>query len=220
MILSGPSAFQHQNGIQLPKKAGRAGVLVIHSWWGRTSSIVEFSSALVREGFAVAVADLFDGQIANTEAEARALRKRPGRKPMYRHLEANLSALREAIQSDQPKIGVVGFSMGGHWAIWLSQKPEYEISATVLYYAARAGDFSCCQSQFIAHFAENDPWVSPKTRRNMETAILRAGCPYQPFDYPGTGHWFAECGRHEEFQAESAVLAFERTIRHLRNTLA
>ena len=139
---------------------------------------------------------------------------------MYRHLEADLSALRTAIKSDQPKIGIVGFSMGGHWAVWFSQRPQYSISATVLYYAARAGDFKLCRSQFLAHFAENDPWLSPKVRRNMENAIRKAGCPYQPFDYPGTKHWFAECDRHEAFHAESAALAFRRTARHLSNTLA
>ncbi|MCP4319381.1 MAG: hypothetical protein GY789_26185 [Hyphomicrobiales bacterium] len=64
--------------------------------------------------------------------------------------------------------------MGGHWAIWLSQRPEYEISSTVIYYAARAGDFSLCQSRFLAHFAECDPWISTNARRNMENAIGKA----------------------------------------------
>ena len=29
----------------------------------------------------------------------------------------------------------------------------------------------------------------------MERAIEKAGCSYRAFDYPGTGHWFAEATR-------------------------
>jgi carboxymethylenebutenolidase len=206
--------------ILLPRERGAAGVLVIHSWWGRTQPFVEFGAALAREGFAVAVPDLFDGRTASTEAEARALRKAPRRAPMYRRLEADLAALRDAIGFDRPRIGVVGFSMGGHWAVWLSQRPKYDVSATVLYYAARGGDFSACRSSFLAHFADDDPWVSPSARRTMAAAIRKSGCAYRAFDYPGTGHWFAESDRPAAFRAGPASSAFERTARHLSQTIA
>jgi carboxymethylenebutenolidase len=203
----------------IPLHPTRAGILVIHSWWGRTSSIVDYGAALTREGFTVRLSDLYDGQIAHTEREARVLRKIPRRVPMYRTLEEDLSLLQQAIRHDNPRIGVVGFSMGGHWAVWLSQRPKYEIAATVLYYAARGGDFGLCQSKIQAHFAENDAWVSQKARLNMERAIRRSRCSYQAFDYAGCGHWFAEYDRTDDFQPSSAALAFQRTVRHFGDAL-
>ena len=164
-----------------PTRSNGAGILVVHSWWGRTTSFLKYGSALAQEGSAVGVSDLFNGQVATSENEARALKKRRRRVPMYRTLESDQFVLRHATQNDDPKIGIVGFSMGGHWAVWFSQRPEYEISATVLCYAARGGDFSRCNSSIQAHFAENDVWMSRSARRNMEKAIREAGCPQPVF---------------------------------------
>ena len=77
------------------------------------------------------------------------------------------------------------------------------------------GTTRIAKCRFLAHFAESDPWVSRSARRNMEHAISSAGCAYLAFDYPGTGHWFAEADRSEAYDAASAELAFERTITHL-----
>ena len=202
-----------------PDKAPAGAVLIIHSWWGLTDSFRAFGSRLADAGYLVGLADLFEGQIANTEAEARALRAQSRRTPMYKTLGADIVCLSYMAGSSINKIGVVGFSMGGHWAVWLSQRPEYNIAATVLYYAARAGDFSHCKAGILAHFAERDPWVSAAGRRNMERAILKSGCDYEAFDYPGTEHWFAESDRTSEFNANAANLALGRDLRHFGQLL-
>lgn len=110
--------------------------------------------------------------------------------------------------------------MGGHWAIWLSQRPEFQVAATVLYYAARGGSFEKCQAKILAHFAESDDWVRSTARKSMERAINGSGCAYQSHDYPGTTHWFTETDRSAEYDASCARQALERDIEFLRATLA
>lgn len=198
-----------------PPAASGAGMLVIHSWWGQTPGFRTYGAAQAARGFHVAVADLFDGQTATTEASARALRARPRRTPMYRCLEADLSALRQRAA----RLGVVGFSMGGHWAVWLAQRPRYDLGATVLYYAARAGDFSHSRSKVLAHFAQSDPWVSHAARRRMRAAIRDSGRPLTEHEYPGTGHWFAESDPPGVGAPEAAALAFERSVAFLTEAL-
>lgn len=202
-----------------PDKAPARAILIIHSWWGLTDSFRTFGSLLAGEGYLVGLADLFEGQTATTEAEARKLRAQPRRTPMYKTLGADIASLSDMAGSGRTKIGVVGFSMGGHWAVWLSQRPEYNVAATILYYAARAGDFSHCKAGILAHFAELDPWVSTAGRRNMEQAIRRSGCDYDAFDYPGTRHWFAEFDRKSEFDTDAAALAMKRDLSHLKQQL-
>ncbi len=202
-----------------PQDAPRGAVLIIHSWWGLTDSFRRFGSSLARHGYLIGLADLFEGQTADTEADARKLRAKPRRVPMYRTLGADIASLSEMSGSSNTKIGVVGFSMGGHWAVWLSQRPEYQVAATILYYAARAGDFSHCTAGILAHFAETDPWVSTAARRNMERAIRKSGGDYAAFDYPGTQHWFAESSRTSEFDADAAALAMERDLSHFKAQL-
>lgn len=207
-----------QTDLLMPDGPTRAGVLLLHSWWGQTPGYLSFAAALARHGFAVALPDLFDGRTATTEDEARALRAAPRRQPVYRQLEQALARLRAEAGGANSRIGTVGFSMGGHWAVWLSQRPVYAIRATVLYYAARGGDFSHCTARTLAHFAETDPFVSNSARHGMERAMARAGVAYDAFDYPGTGHWFAEPD-HPAYRPDAAGLAFERSQCHLANAL-
>jgi carboxymethylenebutenolidase len=193
--------------------------LVLHSWWGLTASFVNYGQSLANAGFTVGLADLFAGQIAETEAQARRLRQSRRSEPCYRTLVRNIGELREKAGVVKGGVGLVGFSMGGHWAVWLSRRPDLNVGATVLYYAARAGDFATSQSSYVAHFAEKDPWVSTTARRGMEKAIAKAGRSYQAFDYPGTGHWFAETDRATDYHQPSASLAFARTTAHLTSRL-
>lgn len=190
-------------------------VLVIHSWWGLTQSFRDFADRLSLKGFAVGLSDLFDGRTASKVEEAKRLRRMPRKVPIYRTLIHNIEDLLIFGGHSGRTVNLVGFSMGGHWAVWLSQQPNLPVRSTVLYYAARAGSYAHSKASFLAHFAEDDPWVSSSVRRNMERAISRAGCAYRAFDYPGTGHWFAETARPEAYEADAAELALKRTIAHL-----
>jgi len=215
MVKKRPISLQ----VHRPSNGRGPGILLIHSWWGLTSSFTIYARQLVKAGFVVGLPDLFEGETASTEAEARRLRSKPRRQPFYRTLIAAIDELLADDDVEGKLIGVAGFSMGGHWAVWLSQRPELPIAATVLYYAARAGSFGMSRSSYLAHFAENDPWVSRTARRRMEQAIARDSRPYEAFDYPSTGHWFAEKDRAEAYDAKAAKLARARTIAHFKSLL-
>jgi dienelactone hydrolase len=81
---------------------------------------------------------------------------------------------------------LAAFSMGGHWACWLARRPELPIGATVTFYAARTGDYAGSRSDFLAHFAETDEWVSAaaqESREELERGQQGSGVPHVP------GHW-------------------------------
>ncbi|MCZ7535696.1 MAG: dienelactone hydrolase family protein [Acidimicrobiia bacterium] len=197
--------------------AGRGGpgldpVLVVHSWWGLTGSFTSFADQLAARGLLVGCIDLYDGAIATTEREARALRA-TRREPAYKQLRRCLDELR-ARDEEGSTPSVVGFSMGGHWAVWLAQHPDPPVAAIVLYYAARGGDFSRATAPVLAHFASDDDFVSRAARRSMERAVAARGLEYVAHDYPATEHWFAESDARQ-FSAGAAQLAFDRTASFL-----
>jgi carboxymethylenebutenolidase len=193
--------------------------LVIHAWWGLTSSVREFCDGLAREGFIAVAPDLFAGHVAATPAEARRLRAERRRAPTYKTLTAVVARLEAQEPKGRRRVGVVGFSMGGHWALWLSQRPALPIAACVTYYGARSGDFSRSRASYQGHFAEHDPWVSPAALARLKRALHEANRPAEFYEYPGTGHWFAESDRTDAFRPRAAAQARTRTVRFLQEAL-
>ena len=168
-------------------------VLVLHSWWGLNRFFSGLCDRFAGQGFVALAPDLYDGRVAGTVAEAKKLRAKvtaSRKEPVYKYLIRMIDRLRSEAGADD--VGVVGFSMGGHWAYWLAQRPEIPIVATVTFYAARNGDYSGSRSSFQAHFAETDEWVSPTSVRKPERSLAKAGRLFEFHTYPGTGHWFFE----------------------------
>jgi len=206
----------------IPKKGTGGGVLILHSWWGLNAFFRKLCQRFADEGFVALAADLYEGQIATTINEAKRLRSATTarrKEPAYKYLIRMIHFLSAHESVRSPKIAVVGFSMGGHWALWLAQRPELPIVATTTFYAARNGDYSKSPSSFLGHFAETDEWVSQAGIRKLSRSLERAGREFQFHTYPGTSHWFFERDRTDAFNAQASELAWERTIDFMNRTL-
>lgn len=206
--------------IASPKFERTGAVLVLHSWWGLNGFFRRLCDRFATQGFVALAPDLYDGRLAGTVAEAKKLRAKvtaSRREPAYKYLIRMINELRSAAVVDN--IGVVGFSMGGHWAYWLAQRPDLPIVATVTFYAARNGDYSESRSSFMVHFAETDEWVSPASIKKLERSLLKAGRAFACHTYPGTGHWFFEDDRADAFEPKAAALAWKRTIDFLKRNM-
>lgn len=189
---------------------------VLHPWWGLTEPIIDRCRDLARQGYVAVAPDLYCGQTAANVEEAQALRRQRRGTPVWRTIVAVL----DQAQTHQPggQLALIGYSMGGHWALWLASRQREEVPAvlaTVVYYATRACDFTASHSAVQVHLAESDPFVTATGEAAMERALRRAGRPYERHQYPGTGHWFAEQDREDAFRPEAARLAWDRTIRFL-----
>lgn len=199
-----------------PRSPGQA-VLVVHSWWGMTESFTDYADRVAGEGFLAGCVDLYGGRLAGTAEEARELRRAPRREPMLRQLGRGIDALLADASCSGEKVAVVGFSMGGHWAVWLAQH-DPRVSAVVLYHACRSAP-AIDGPPVLAHFAEADAFVTTAGRRRMERSLVRSGRTLEAYDYPVTGHWFAESA-HAAYDPAAADLAFVRTVDFLRSHAA
>jgi len=203
----------------LPPSGKGAGVVLIHAWWGLNPFFKSVCDRLAKEGFVAVAPDLFEGQIATAPAAAKRLRAKPKREPTNRTLIRAIEELSNHPAVQGSTIGVMGFSMGGHWALWLSQRPELPIGATVTFYGARAGDFTGRRAAFLGHFAEKDDWVSDAALKKLKRRLEMAGRVAEFFVYRGTGHWFFESDRPDDYNPQSAKSAWDRTIKFFRKNL-
>ena len=194
-----------------------AGVLVLHAWWGLTNDVREYADRLAEAGFAVLAPDLFDGEVAVEIEDAEKLSAKGDETAGERSLAA-FDRLADRLGPDA-KLAVLGFSFGAAYAIWLPSERE-QIVASVAYYGTYWGDFLAgSKAAFLGHFAEHDQFEPDENVAALEDGLRQAGREATLHRYPGTGHWFAEPSRTDAYDLPAAELAFDRTVRFLRDQL-
>ncbi len=194
---------------------GGPGVLVLHAWWGLKPFFKQVCDQLAEQGFTVLAPDLYQGRIAATVDEAKALMEQRDSEFMGDIVKAakdHLTSLRAG-----NSIGVLGFSMGAGWSLAVAEGSP-NVSAAVLFYGAGDADFSKVKAKVLGHFAEVDEWEPLEYVRAMEADMQAAGLEVTLHIYPKAGHWFVEEDR-PEYDSASALLAWSRTYEFLRKNL-
>ncbi len=200
-----------------PAHAGvaRAGVIVLHPWWGLNQDVIAYTDRLARAGFAAAAPDLYAGQVATTIPEAEGLSDSLDEDIADAFVLAALDELGAVVGDPSARIGAVGFSMGGAWALWLPAQRR-EVAATVVYYGSIEGpSLTRGRTPVLGHFAEADPYESDEGLAAFEKTLRTANREVEIHRYPATGHWFAEPSK-DAYVAEASELAFDRTVDFLR----
>lgn len=155
--------------------APRAVIAVLHAWWGVNPVITGVCDDLADLGYVAVAPDLYRGEVARDAAHAAELRARKRSTPMWRQIVAEVDKARA--QLDVSRVGQIGFSMGGHWALWLAKQSRTEIppiTATSVFYATRAGDFATSTSAFQFHLADVDPFVTEAGVARQERQLRAA----------------------------------------------
>src|SRR4051794_8490778 len=63
---------QHRAYVRVPDGA-RAGVVVLHAWWGLNDDVLTYADRIRRAGYGVVAPDMFRGQVATEIADAERL---------------------------------------------------------------------------------------------------------------------------------------------------
>ena len=131
-----------------PEKGG-PGVLVLHAWWGLKPFFKEVCDQLAEQGFTALAPDMYQGRIANTVDEAKALLEQRDSELMGE----TVKAAKEYLVSLNPgkPVGVLGFSMGASWAIIVAAN-EPDVTAAVLFYGSGGVDFTPVKAKVLGHY--------------------------------------------------------------------
>ena len=198
--------------VKPPSGIGK-GVLVLHAWWGLNPFLRGFCDRLAGAGFTVLAPDLYHGAIATTIDEAKKLRGKLKGETAAREVGEAAGQL-QSLCGNQG-IGLVGFSLGGYWGLWLAEQAAGPVRAAVIFYGARQGDYAASPAAFQFHLAEHDDYVADSGVKKLRKQLQAAGKEAEFHTYADTGHWFFESDRPEAFHAEAAELAWQRTVEFL-----
>lgn len=211
---------QPQGFLAVPPAGTGPGVLVLHAWWGLNDTFKGVCSRLAEAGYVAFAPDLYQGKLATTIPEAEALSTALDQRAQQVKadiLEATRFLAERAGQAGRG-LAVIGFSLGGYFALDLSNADPEHIRSVVIFYGTGARDFSKSQAAYLGHFAEDDEYESSANIDKLEAHLKEIGRPVTFHRYPGTGHWFFEPDRPQAYNPAAAALAWERTLAFLKET--
>jgi carboxymethylenebutenolidase len=197
----------------------RGKVLVLHAWWGLNDFFKSVTDRLASQGFAALAPDLYDGPVAKSVEEAKALHSKADNKRIEKIVLGASEYLHSIPSVPGRKMGVVGFSMGAALSLELSTLKPESVGAVVVFYGTYPIDFSKAQASYLGHFAPGDEWEPDAEVRATEEKIGGAGRDVTFYFYPGTKHWFFEENRPVEYNLDAADLAWKRTLEFLDRKL-
>ena len=168
----------------------RPGVVVVHDALGMTNDLRNQARWLADAGFVAAAPDLFHAGghlrcLFRTMREMAADRDGPARHA----LEGVRDWLRQRDDSNG-KVGIVGFCLGGGFALALASGHGFSASAPNYGALTERGwaslEHAC---PIVASYGADDPTLEGTAER-LETTLTRLGVPHDIEAYPGAGHGF------------------------------
>ncbi len=211
------------HGYLSSSKKSRGGVLILHAWWGLNDFFKSFCDRLASEGYTALAPDLRQGKIAKTVDEAKQLMSTIDESATFPSIVlGGFDRLKSESELKGKRFGVIGFSMGASWALWLSSQRPSDIRAVVVFYGAYVEpgwDFSKSQASFLGHFSPEDEWEPIDGVRSVEEKIRQTGRPVTFHFYPGAKHWFIEDNQPSAYDPQAAKLAWTRSLDFLQSTL-
>jgi len=202
-----------------PASVPKAGILVIHAWWGLNNFIKSLCDKLASEGYVALAPDLYHGRIADDIENAEKLRTKLKADIVKQDILAALNQLQSEPSIEGKQIDLMGFSLGAHWSLWLAEEQPQAIAATAIFYGTRGGTYQATTTAYLGHFAETDEYVSASGRKKLERILKATGMDVTFYTYPDTQHWFFENDR-PEYNPEAADLAWQRTLEFMNKHLS
>ena len=208
---------EHPDGyLATPVRGNGGAVLVLHAWWGLNDTFRGLCDRLAEAGYLAFAPDLYHGRVANTIQGADALRLAAldNVEAVWHDVTGGLAYLDERAGRPAGGVAVMGFSMGGDFALSLARARPERVGKVVLFYGLGPDDLAGTRAAVLGHFAANDEYESRDYMLATEQMLRDAGCAVTFYEYPGTAHWFFEPDR-PEYDAAAADLAWARTLEFL-----
>src|SRR5437762_1088549 len=157
------NAHQTHGYLATPTAGKGPGILVIQEWWGLVPHIKAVADRFAAEGFAALAPDMYHGKTADEPDGAGKLFMALNIAQAEKDLRGAAKYL--AGQSSTPKLGAVGFCMGGQLALFAGTV-NGNVGAVVDFYGIHPNvkpDYSKLSGPVLGLFAEKDGSVTPQT---------------------------------------------------------
>jgi len=220
------AAHERKETIHYPSLAGDAGaylslpeshgnhpaVIVIQEWWGLNDWVKEQADRFAAKGYVALAPDLYRGKVASDPNAAHELMRGLAHDRAMADLTNAVKYLATRKDVDATRIGVIGWCMGGGYALDLALA-EPRIAATVINYGHLVADPAAVKpltGPILGNFGEKDQGIPPKDVDAFEKALKAAGKSSDIKVYPGCGHAFMNPNNTQGYVKAAADDAWKR----------
>ncbi len=206
--------------LALPESGRGPGLIVIQEWWGLTDHIAQVCDRLAREGFVALAPDLFGGRVAHDADEAGRLMSELPVEQAARDLGGAVDFLLQHEAVTSSTVGVVGFCMGGGFALLLAAQQGDKVGAAVPYYGvgpAVPSTYEGLTAAVQGHYGERDDFYPADAAREQAEQIRRgSGAEVEFFFYDAAHAFHNDTNALGTYSPEDARTAWSRTVEFLR----
>ncbi len=208
--------------LALPEGEGPfPGVVVIHEILGLNENIREIADRFAREGYAALAVDLFFGanRVACMVRIFYGMLLRPLQNGILADLQEAIRFLGRQPELDARRLGVVGFCMGGSYALQLACVEGRRLRAASVFYGVnpRPLDAVAKACPIVGSYPERD--FTARAARQLEPLLEEHGVAHDIKIYPGARHsFFNDHGAAHDPQA--AADAWGRMMSFFRSYLS
>jgi len=197
------------------------GVIIVHEWWGLNEHIQDVARRLAHEGFVALAPDLFGGRVTTDSNLASSWMASLDREQTVCILMGAVRFMQENEPIYTQHIGVMGFCMGGSFALLLLCRTD-AIKAAVPFYGDLPDPIDQvrnirCPVLFIA--GGKDQWINAAKVDKLKAAFREYGVHGEVRVYPDAGHAFFNDTRPDVYHPAAAQDAWMRAIGHLSRIL-
>lgn len=197
------------------------GIIVIHEWWGLNENIKAMTRRLAGEGYVALAVDLFGGKRAETLEQAQALMSGVYAEPDL--ARANLRQAYEYLEkyAFAPRIGSIGWSLGGEWSLQTALMLPNQLDAMVMYYGQVLKDperLGKLNVPILGFFGAEDPSVRVRDVQEFRSTLGSLGKKSEILILSGAKQAFANPsgGSYDE---KAATESWDKTLEFLDRNL-
>lgn len=193
-------------------------ILLLHTSGGLKQADIDYGQRLAQAGYVVLVPAFLEAY--GISAATRQATFTSDAQPIYADFLAALDMLARDPRVAGGRLGAIGFSNGGYFAMWLAATGK--VQAGVSYYGALSGAGTDKElSRFSETFNKNsspvlilhgtaDGTVPFGAAKRLGMIVGAAGSPYEFHPYDGAGHGFDRSGAPPDQAA--AADAWQQTL--------
>ena len=204
-----------------PSGGPHPGLIVIQEFWGVDAHIKDITQRLANEGFVALAVDLYDGRIAKDPQEAMQMLQALDQDATLEKLNTGVKALKANPQVADGKVGVIGFCLGGRFALLLASRNK-DIRAAAPFYGRVPPNEALekITAPVLCVYAGKDDHIPVSEPNRVGEVLKKKGVPVEIKIYPEAHHAFMNDTRKEVYKSDDAKDAFGRAVTFLKKYLS